>query len=430
MKKLALLLIVIAALPLQLRAQSLNARFSTSLYSYERNLGENTSVNYLRLYQTAQFTVGQLANNRLSFHFFGQISQDLSESADDDPIPRLYNAYLQWEERPPAGRAGSAILNRVKLGRQRLYSGVAYGAIDGIDLTLRAGNLFKVGGFAGFLVPTSNEIEIDSWDASHAFGLRASSDRLLGSKILISFMQRNRQPVNYTAPGQFTQRILTFESLEQRLVGVDFYRSFSRQLNFYGRFDYDLEQERVRRTQVELRVSPTQKLELAGEFFHRAPLIDANSIFTVFEQNTSQDVGLRANYRLNQTWFIDGNFGYQIYDGDESIRFGLGLRCKYGYFGYNFRRGYGGKNNGAYAALNYQLNSKFGVVASSGLSRYSLFNEDTDEYTSITGSVGVNYRPHKLFSVDVLGQAVRNRFFSNDFRFFAKANYWFFTAKK
>lgn len=422
MKKLAFLLIAVAILPAQIHAQSLNARFSTSLYSYERNLAQNAAVNYLRLYQTAQVTVGQLANNRLSFHFFGQISQDLSEKADDDPIPRLYNAYLQWQER-------KAILNQVKLGRQRVYSGVAYGAIDGIDLTLRAGNLFKIGGFAGFLVPTSNEIEIKSWGASHAFGLRASTDRLLGSKILVSFMQRNRQPVNYSAPGQFTQRILTFESLEQRLLGVDIYRSFSRRLNVYGRFDYDLEQERVRRTQVELRVSPSQKLELAGEFFHRAPLIDANSIFTVFEQNTSQDVGLRANYRINQTWFIDGNVGYQIYDGDETLRFGLGLRCRYGYFGYNFRRGYGGQNNGAYAAINYQLNSKFGVVASTGLSRYSLFNEDTDEYTSITGSVGVNYRPHKLFSVDVLGQGVRNRFYDNDFRLFVKANYWFFKAR-
>ncbi len=422
MKKLALLLVAVAALPMQLPAQSLNARFSTSLYSYERNLSENATTSYLRLYQTAQFTVGQLANNRLSFHFFGQISQDLSEKADDDPIPRLYNAYLQWQER-------NAIVNQVKLGRQRVYSGVAYGAIDGVDVTVRAGNYFKIGGFAGFLVPTSNEIEIDSWDASHTFGLRASTDRLLGSKILISFMQRNRQPVNYTEPGQFTQKILTFESLEQRLVGVDIYRSFSRRLNVYGRFDYDLEHDRVRRTQVELRVSPSQKLELAGEFFHRAPLIEANSIFTVFEQGTSQDVGLRANYRIHQTWFLDGNFGYQIYDGDESVRFGLGLRCKYGYFGYNFRRGYGGQNNGAYAAFNYQLNSKFGVVASTGLSRYSLFNEDTDEYTSITGSLGVNYRPHKLFSVDALGQGVRNRFFNNDFRFFVKANYWFFTTR-
>ena len=215
-----------------------------------------------------------------------------------------------------------------------------------------------------------------------------------------------------------------------RLMGIDLYRSFSRRLNVYGRFDYDLEQERVRRTHFEIRGTLSQKLELAGEFFHRAPLIDLNSIFSVFEQSTTQDVGLRANYRVNQTWFIDGNFGYQIYDGDESFRFGLGLRFKYGYFGYNFRRGYGGQNNGAYAALNYQLNSKFGVVASTGLSRYSLFNEDTDEYTSITGSVGVNYRPHQHFSVDLLGQGVRNRFFNNDVRLFAKANYWFFAAKK
>jgi hypothetical protein len=428
LKKLALAFLAIATLPLQLNGQSLNARFSTSLYSYERNLTNSTAVNYMRLYQTAQLTVGQFASNRLSFHLFGQVSQDLAESADDDPIPRLYNAYFQWQER-------NALLSQVKLGRQRVYSGVAYGAIDGLDLTVRAGNHFKIGGFAGFLVPTSNEIEVASWDASHAFGLRASTDQILGAKMLVSFYQRNRQQVSYTN-GRFTSgllpqaRTISFQSLEQRLIGIDVYRSVAGRANVYGRFDYDLLNERVRRGQFELRVSPTQKLELAGEFFHRAPLIGANSIFSVFDQSTSQDFGLRANYRVNQTWFVDGNLGYQMYDGDESLRFGLGLRFKYGYFGYNFRRGYGGQNNGAYASLNYQLNSKIGLTANTGLSRYSLFDDDGDDHTSITGSVGVNYRPHKLISVDVVGQALRNRFLSNDMRLFARANYWFFTAKK
>lgn len=416
-------LLCILFLPLQTNAQSLNARFSTSFYSWERHLADSTSTDHLRLYQTAQVTIGQLASNKLSFHLYGLTSQDISEDADDDPIPRLYNAYFQWQER-------KGIIQKVKIGRQRVYSGVAYGSIDGIDLTFRAGKLFKFGGFVGFLVPFSNEIELDEWDDSHAFGVRASTNKILGTKILVSFMQRNRRPAEYSAPGRYTQRILSFKSLEQRLVGIDIYRSISRKISAYGRFDYDLEQERVRRGQLEIRVSPKRNWELVGEFFHRAPLIAANSIFTIFELNTTQEVGLRANYRFKNDWVLNGNFGILLYEGDETVRFGFGLRCKYGYFGYNFRRGYGGQNNGVYATLNYPLTAKLGLLASTGVARYSLFNEDANKNTSLTGSLGFNYRASKHFSVNFLGQGLRNRFFSNDFRFFVRANYWFFTAKK
>ncbi|MFQ5705995.1 MAG: hypothetical protein ACE5HO_01010 [bacterium] len=414
---------VVVLLPVQSSAQSISARFATSFYSWERQVTDSTSKDHLRLYQTGQLTIGKLAGNRLSLHLYSQVSQDLAEDADGDPIPRLYNAYFQWQER-------KGLVQKIKLGRQRIYSGVAYGTIDGIDLTLRAGKLFKVGGFVGYLVPFSNEIEADNWNDSHAFGVRASTNKLFGSRILISFLQRNRRPAAYLLPGRFTQRVLSFKSLDQRLVGVDFYRSFSRQINLYGRFDYDIEQERVRKGQIELRVAPTEKLQITGEFFHRAPLIEANSIFAVFNQNTTQDIGLHANYRFQQNWSLNGNFGLLLYDGDETVRFGVGLRCKYGSLGYNFRRGFGGENNGVYAAFNYPLTAKLGLLASTGFSRYSLFDEDASKNTSLTGSFGFNYRPHKHFSVDFLGQGLRNRFLSNDFRFFVKANYWVFKTRK
>lgn len=420
MKKYLWLLVVIF-LPVQSNAQSLNARFSTSFYSWERQLTDSLSEGHLRIYQTVQLTVGQLASNKLSAHFFGQASQDIAESADGDPIPHVYNAYLQWKER-------KGIVQKIRLGRQRIYSGVAYGAIDGVDLTLRVGSLFKFGGFAGILVPVSNKIEIGNWDDSHSFGLRVSSNKLLGAKILVSYMQRNRRPSSYSAPGQFTQRLLTFESLEQRLAGVDFYRKLTQKTSVYARFDYDIEQERVRRTQIQLNFSPISKFSFAAEFFHRAPLVAANSIFSVFEQNTSQNLGIRANYRFKTAWFLTGNFGLQFYENDETVRFGLGLRCKYGSFGYNFRKGYGGQNSGAYAAVNYPLTRKLGLTASTGLSRYSLFDEDADKNTSLTGSLGFQFRPHKQFSVDFLGQGVRNRFYSSDLRLFVKANYWFFKS--
>lgn len=413
------LIILALFVPAYAGAQSLNARFTTSLYSWERHLSASQSDNHFRFYQTAQLTLGQLANNRLSVHFYGQRSHDIGEDSDEDGISRIYNAYLQWRQR-------TGVLERVKLGRHRVYSGVAYGTIDGADVSLRIGKWFKIGGFAGSLVRTTNDIQIEDWDDSHAFGLRASTNKLWGTKVLVSFMQRNRRPAAYSAPGQYTEKVITFESLETRLVGIDAYRKLSSTFSAYGRLDYDLEQERVRRGQFELQLSASQKLQLAAEFMHRAPLVAANSIFWVFDHSTTQNVGLRGNYRLKDHWFLTGNFGAVLYDGDESVRFGLGVRCRYGSLGYNFRSGYAGQNNGIYAALNYPLTPKIGLLASSGFARYSLFNEDTTTRTSFTGSAGFNYRPSRAFSFDLLAQGLNNRFYDSDFRFFAKANYWFF----
>ena len=83
-------------------------------------------------------------------------------------------------------------------------------------------------------------------------------------------------------------------------------------------------------------------------------------------------------------------------------------------------------NNGLFAAFNYPLLSKWMLLASTGLARYSLLDEDADEHTSLTGSVGLNYRPNEHVSIDFLGQGIRNRFLNNDLRFFVKANYWIF----
>lgn len=416
-KKICLLLALVLAPPVN--GQSINGRFSTSVYTWESNVTESTSQNHARVYQTAQFTVGQLAQNRLSVHFYGLLSQDLAESAEDDPLSRVYETYLQWRE-------SKGVLQDLRLGRQRIYSGVAYGAIDGADVTLRIKNFAKVGAYVGILVPLAQQVEFGNWDEGHAFGFDVSTNKLAGTKLKLSFMQRNREPVAYSAPGRYTGRVLTYESLEQRLIGLDAQRQWTRKLSTYGRLDYDLAQERVRRGQFEFRVTATQKLALSAEFIHRAPLLEANSIFTVFEQHNLQDVGLRASYRIQPQWFLSGNFGYQKYESDESVRCGLGLRSKYGMFGYNFRKGYGGQNNGAYVSVNYPVAEKLTLLASTGLSRYVLFDDDYDAETSLTGSVGVNYRPQQHISFDILGQGIRNRFVSNDYRLFVKASYWFF----
>lgn len=414
--------LIMVGLAFSANAQSLNARFSTSFYSWETQLSEALSNNHFRIYQTARATVGQMAGGKLSLHLYGQVSKDVGATADEEAVLGLYSSFLQW-------RDSKGILKKARLGRQAVYGGVGYGTIDGINADFRIGDFIDVGGFVGMLVPYRSKAELSEWDERHAFGARVRLNNLLKTKLLLSYMRRDRTPTPYVPAGQLSTDLLEFNSKEQELAGVDVYRPFGSQLSAYGRLDYDLIQERVRRAQVELTVKPSRRLELAAEFFHRSPLLAANSIFTVFDIETTQDVALRANYLLAGGWRLNCNVGMQQYSGDDNIRFALGASCKYGHVGYNFKSGYGGYNNGLFGSLSYPLRPNLSVLATAGISRYGLLDEDGDRFTALSSSLGLNYRPNQTFSLDVTGQNLRTRWLDNDVRVFARANYWFFIKK-
>jgi hypothetical protein len=415
--------LILVGLAFSANSQSLNARFSTSFYSWESHLSEAISNNHFRIYQTARATVGQLANGHMSLHLYGQFSKDVGATVDEDAALGLYSSYLQWKD-------SKGILKKARLGRQRVYGGVGYGTMDGVDADFNIGKQISIGGYVGLLVPYRSKIELAEWDERHTFGARFRISDVFRTKVLFSYMRRDRTPTPYVPDGQVSSELLEFNSKEQELAGIDLLRDFSSAVSGYGRLDYDLLQERIRRAQVELTLRPSPRLELAAEFFHRSPLLAANSIFTVFDTETTQDIAMRANYALSGGWRLNGNVGLQQYSGDENIRFALGASCKYGHVGYNFRSGYGGYNNGLFGSLSYPLRPNLSLMASTGISRYSLLDEDGDRYTAFSSSAGFNFRPNNSLSLDLIGQNLRTRWLDSDVRVFARANYWFFTKKK
>jgi hypothetical protein len=52
-------------------------------------------------------------------------------------------------------------------------------------------------------------------------------------------------------------------------------------------------------------------------------------------------------------------------------------------------------------------------------------NAETDNLTTLLA--GVNIRPYRTLSLDLQGQYLNNKIYKDDFRLFAKLNYWFNT---
>ena len=85
-------------------------------------------------------------------------------------------------------------------------------------------------------------------------------------------------------------------------------------------------------------------------------------------------------------------------------------------------------NNGLYAALNYPITNRFTAIVTTGFSRYSLYSPDAeDAYSALLGTAGFNYRTGRQFSLDVMAQGLHNKYYNDDLRLLARANYWFFT---
>jgi len=408
------LLFLLASSPLG--AQTLSLRLTSSAYSWEVHPTLGSSQTQLRGFEQVQLTVGRLGTPDLSFTAFWQSSANLA-GADAAPWHRLYSAFFHWR------RLGRRL--DLRLGRQRLYDGVAYGTMDGLRANVRLARDVELVGFVGTLVPYTRKVEVASWDDGHIFGGRLKLLKLAGGRISLSYVRRTRS-VAYQRPGRYSLRQLVLTDRQQQLGGIDVQRAFGKRTSLYGRFDWDFEQTRVRRAEFEAQVRPSDKIELSAAFLHRAPLIDANSIFTVFDSHTTQEVLARLAYRVRTDISVFVRTGRLWYNGDNGFRAAAGLVTRYGTLGFEHRSGYGGTSNGLTGSLAYPLRPHLALIAGTGLARYRLFGDSGDFDTSLTGSIGLQYRPNRQWTIDLIGHGLRNKFFDNDMRLFLRASYWLF----
>jgi len=419
-EKLYGLLTAVVLIPFASFSQSINARFTTAFYSWEQQVTDSTRLTHARAYQVAQITLSRLGSPNLSFHTYLQGRNDFGQDVQDKSDLLILNAYLQWQRIVPG--------LDLRVGRQRIFSGPAYGTIDGAQLDYRLKDVVAVRGYVGTLAPLKESVKIDKWADSHMFGFRVSTRKIAQTEIGVSFIQRNRLPVEYASAGQFTQRIVAFRSLQQRLLGGDLRRSFGSNVSVYGRFDYDLIQDRVRRAEIDGQFQVTRDFQLTAEVLHRAPLLDANSIFWVFPNRDFRQAALRGDYRLAQGITLHGAVEWLFYPGKDTPRWDVGVQYGYGYVGYAGRFGFGGQSNGVSGSFRYPLTPQLAVIASSAFSRYALFQSSTAKSTSLFGTLGIQYSPTRHFSIEAHGQGLRNRLLDSDFRFFVRANYWLFRS--
>ncbi len=427
---LLLMIALLASLfPYPTEGQTINGRFNTTFYTWDRLDGqlagpdELRKVTHFRGYQTFRFGI---THGDFSIRTYSQFSQDFNTRMERDPIGRVYDLHLRWRN----------IFDVLELnfGRHPIYSGVGRGTIDGGSLRLNIDDgKFTAHIYAGSLVRPFQSGRIQSWNDRRMVGGHLAVRPVQGLYASVSYMDRHnkREPYRATRADSLLnpmQVLIDGDSREFQLASTDISYQLGNRASLYGRFDYNLDDSQPQRMEFWSRVNITSELALTGEFIYREPLVPLNSIFRMFEIESNQEIEGGIEYRLTDWLTLTGRVAHVTYDDDNSARIAVSAESNYGSFSFSRTDGYAGDMNSFSVMGNYPLtgDDTWVVSVGGGYATYTPADYDGPSDWALSAIGGISHKVSRSFSLDLRGQYITNRVFDYDTRIFMRVNYWFF----
>lgn len=418
-----------------LQSQSLNLRFSTYFYGWQRadSLGATGSEGktmHLRGYQNLLLDVSK---DNWSLNTLVQTEEDVIEKIGDGFNYRFYNLYIK----------GTNLFNvlDLKLGRQYVFAGSGKGPIDGMYFKIKAGKNkeYQLAGYGGVLTPYDYTFENypkakDNFMAGGQFSYYGVRDLFVG----LSYMVKQRHLPSYYAMRLDTafntkEVLVEFDSKADMTAGLDFNYTYMMKHNFFGKAYYDLYNKKLYRGEFNARVRVMDNMNVLAGYMYREPQLSYNTIFWVFSYKRTHEVEGGLDYTLKNGMNLYAKVSNIIFDKTVDTLENNSLKINVGFshpsFGLSFVRymGYSGESDGFNGYYQREIvKQKLSTTAAISFSRYYLGEFETDKVNSFSGLVGFTYRPSPQISIDAQGQFLFNRIYKLDSRFLIGINYWLF----
>lgn len=418
LKKILLLTFLFTA-SINLFAQNINGRVTSSVYSFERASSLTESDMFLRGYETLVLNINK---DNYSLRTRMNFETNFGDELVNDPRFRMYNLY--FEARKVFDVA------TIKLGRQPIFNQVAGGLFDGANLKLKLSD-FSLQGYFGGNVPAYQDFDItDDWNNNRIFGGKLKYNGLKDFALGVSYVDKNFTPVEYEAQ-RLDVNLNPITVLIQQKSNQ--FRYGSATISYFGimdanaRTDYDFNYNKLSKVEFNGRYAAVDNLGINVYYNYRAPQIRYNSIFSVFDFGNTYEIEGGLDYKINNDFTVYGKFGNVEYEDDNSQRMTIGLNSIYGSASFRKTFGYAGELSSVslYSARTFikgLLTPSIGLV----YTNYKL-SEDAGSNDIISALAGVNVRPWRTLSFDLQGQFSSNKIYKNDLRLFFKLNYWFNT---
>jgi hypothetical protein len=399
----------------------ITGRLTTSMYGWQGRDSAYAKATYLRAYENVQLSLTQ---QQFSFNTNFQVSNDFGSTINTDPELKLSSLVLR-------ARNIEEIAD-VAIGRQYVYAGVGNGLIDGglvkamfwerrIGLTL----------YGGYNVVHSRNINLtynlnDNSLSGAQLTITPADDVQFG----VSVMNKILKPAPYTATridSLFNPYVVIIKRTpaEEQLASIDARYEMTRELQFYGRTDYDMNFERLSRIQIYSRYAVMPALGITAEYIMREPRIAYNSIFSVFNYTSTSEIEAGVEYEVMPLLHTYARYGYVKYTDDNSQRLTIGGSYEFVTMSYSQNFGYAGDLSGLSVQAVYPLMEQT-VIPSVGFGYASYkLEKDAPSQSVMNFNLGATYRPAGSLSTDCQLQWMNNPLYKNDVRLFVKVNYWF-----
>jgi hypothetical protein len=400
-------------------SQFINGRLVTSGYSWERYEESGKSSTQFRTAETIQLDFGK---DDLVFHSYFQGSNDFGSSVTDDPRLRFYNLYLEKKN-----LFGSV---DVKVGRIPIFSGMGIGGIDGAALKYKPlDGKVVVNGYFGGLLPVDQSLKLTKdFDKNFMTGFQVSTSYITNTSVTLGYMMRHRKPQSFYALRTDTMfstyEILIENNAEQEQYGTLDLNYSQGMFTAYGKTDYDLNLWHLYRGELNLRYNLDRTIGLAIDYMHREPRTAYNSIFSVFTQKNTDEIGGGIDYLLMNKYNLFARYSFVSYEDENTSRLTIGTNCSMGAFSYSRNFGYIGDLDALSLDMLYPLMERK-IILQGGIS-YVTYKYKEDEQKAATSIIlGASYKPSRTISCDLQGQMMFNDVYKNDFRIYFKFGYSF-----
>jgi hypothetical protein len=402
-------------------AQNLNGSISSSFYTFERFDSPNTSDTFIRNFETLTLNFNY---NKVSLRTRANFETNLGNSLENDPRMRFYNFYLEARD--------IFDVFTLKLGRQPLFTPVAGGLYDGINLKFKYSGV-SITGFYGGNVPAYQKLNFtNDLQNDYVLGGKIDFNFLEHFNIGLSYIDKNFKPIDFTAwrlDGNLNliQVLIEQKSNQYKFLSADASYFLDGKINIDTRYEYDVNYQETSKFEVNGRVQASEDLGIDVYYNFREPKIRYNSIFSVFDFGNTEEIEGGADYRFGKDVTVFAKYGNVKFKDENSGRINIGTTTKFGTLSYRKTFGYAGELDvvsfyTGYSFAEGLITPSFGIA----FTNYKLSEDsEANNITSLLG--GINLRPSKDFSFDLQGQYFNNKIYKNDFRILFKVNYWFNT---
>ncbi|MDP1678071.1 MAG: hypothetical protein Q8L88_14535 [Bacteroidota bacterium] len=401
-------------------AQLMTGRLTTLFYGFEGRDTALAKVLYFRAYENLYFNA---ASGDYSFNMNAMVSNDFGSTIETDPELRV-NSFLM-KVKNIGGLAD------ITAGRQFVFAGVGSGLIDGVSgLAKFLDNTLMIQGYGGSNVIQSRSIRKNYIGTNGLFGGQISYAPIEDGVVGISYMNKRWERKPYTAlrmDSLFNPYSIVINSRpnEEELASIDVEYQHEQVYSIQAKTDFDILTEEISKVQGFTRVGVIKELNVTAEYIFRKPRVAYNSVFSVFNINSTNEIEGGIEYRPISKTFLFARFANVDYVDETSQRLVVGGTYDFISATYTQNFGYAGELNGISVQAAYPMMDRtLTAMCAAGFATYK--QAATDPASDVfNGTLGVVYRPMQTLSTDFQMQWMSNPQYNSDMRLFLKINYWF-----